>query len=573
MNTDILLVAINSRYSHTNLAIRSITEYVKQESLCDSELLKEKIELSISYGEWTISHPILEILRGISAYQPKLILFSVYIWNSQISYQVISELKKICPNAIIGAGGPEVSYNPNLVKEKCPAIDFVMSGEGENVVLDIVKSYYLGNLQKTINSKYVFFPKSLIQDLSVLPFPYPELINDVENADTQNRIYYYESSRGCPFSCSYCLSSIDKSVRFMSLERTFADLDIFMRARVKLVKFVDRTFNLNEKRYIAIWEHIRDTYNGHTRFHFEIAAEFLSDEALDMLSSMPEGSIQFEIGIQSIHPETLKTVGRTSNIEKLATKIRKIPKSIHVHLDLIAGLPHENLSDFAKSFDYTYRLNPDMLQLGFLKVLSGTEMEKYASSANYKMMSIPPYEVLETPDMAWADLLFLKDVEKLLDIYSNSGNFSHVMKYITDINEISPFDFYAEMVHWYNEKDILALPHKEVFWFDSLLEFVSEFSKHKFIDKEIILELLKFQYVKRIKVASFPAWYKSNYDKNSHHQALLKYGDMRSTRLAYANSSYEEFEINPLTLEKTKTSILFLYQFGKPTEVILLTEE
>ena len=360
----VLLVALNSKFSHTNLAVRSIANYV------DNNLNSQNRANIISFDEWTIQEPILDVLRGISAYNPQVVIFSVYIWNCTQCYAVAKELKKILPNILIGAGGPEVSFKTKDFFKENPFFDFLVKGEGEKITLELCKILYekdditLGfeNLKSFVKNTPLIdlqtFNLDLIEDLSVLPFPYPEFMRENQGknplgpeAHAVNRILYYESSRGCPFSCSYCLSSIDKTVRFMPLERVFEDLQIFLDANVKLVKFVDRTFNLNEKRYIKIWEYIKNHYNGITRFHFEIAAECLSEAALDFIKDMPENSIQFEIGVQSINPKTLEEVGRKADLENLSRIIKKIPSFIHVHLDLIAGLPYESLKEFKKSFE------------------------------------------------------------------------------------------------------------------------------------------------------------------------------------------------------------------------------
>lgn len=521
----------------------------------------------LSFLECTISEPLHDILRRITAASPSMVIFSVYIWNCDIIYRVAAELRKLLPDCLIGAGGPEVSFQAEKVLKEHSAFDFISRGEGEQTTLEIIQLLASGSdeFRKRIAVHPFFDPLSLFPDLAALPFPYTDAELQ-EEADT--RIFYYESSRGCPFSCSYCLSSLDKTVRFMPLERVYADLQRFMDTGVKLVKFVDRTFNLNEKRYISIWEYIRDNWNGKTRFHFEIAAEFLSDDALAMLPSVPEGAVQFEIGIQSIHKETLKTVGRTADVDKLADRIRRIPKTIHSHVDLIAGLPHESLKEFEQSFDYAVSLEPDMLQLGFLKVLSGTEMETYAAENGFKMMSVPPYEVLETPDMSWNDLLFLKDVEKLLDAYGNSGAFTYTLRWLLGKSSYTPWQLYSELARRARTEGALESPHRTVFWFQFLYDFLSAALP---ASRGVWLELLRFDYIRREKVTDFPVWYTRRYDKDAHHAALTQHADMHSTRLAYAHSAYDVFDINPETLAVEKTPALFLYDGATACKIIMLT--
>ena len=588
----VLLVALNSKFSHTNLAVRSIANYV------DNNLNSQNRANIISFDEWTIQEPILDVLRGISAYNPQVVIFSVYIWNCTQCYAVAKELKKILPNILIGAGGPEVSFKTKDFFKENPFFDFLVKGEGEKITLELCKILYekdditLGfeNLKFFVKNTPLIdlqtFNLDLIEDLSVLPFPYPEFMRENQGknplgpeAHAVNRILYYESSRGCPFSCSYCLSSIDKTVRFMPLERVFEDLQIFLDANVKLVKFVDRTFNLNENRYIKIWEYIKNHYNGITRFHFEIAAECLSEAALDFIKDMPENSIQFEIGVQSINPKTLEEVGRKADLENLSRIIKKIPSFIHVHLDLIAGLPYESLKEFKKSFDYTFKLKPNMLQLGFLKVLEGTKMENFAKNHDFKFLSLPPYEVLETPHISWSELVFLKDIENLNDAYWNSGNFSNTFNYLLSLEDFSPFDFYAFLIDFSaHSKDFttaLTQPHKTDFWFTMIFALFDDkaflqqnhfFSK---IDANLLHNLIKFDYISMGKTSVFPSWYKHIYSKDAHHEALLQYGDMHSTRLAYANSNYEEFQYNPFSYEQIDTKILFLYENGKTRKIVL----
>jgi len=588
----VLLVALNSKFSHTNLAVRSIANYV------DNNLDSQNRANIISFDEWTIQEPILDVLRGISAYNPQVVIFSVYIWNCTQCYAVAKELKKILPNVLIGAGGPEVSFKTKDFFKENPFFDFLVKGEGEKITLELCKILYekddtnfgFENLKSFVKNTPLIdlqtFNLELIQDLSVLPFPYPEFMKENQGknplgpeAHAVNRILYYESSRGCPFSCSYCLSSIDKTVRFMPLERVFEDLQIFLDANVKLVKFVDRTFNLNENRYIKIWEYIKNHYNGITRFHFEIAAECLSEAALDFIKDMPENSIQFEIGVQSINPKTLEEVGRKADLENLSRIIKKIPNFIHVHLDLIAGLPYESLKEFKKSFDYTFKLKPNMLQLGFLKVLEGTKMENFAKNHDFKFLSLPPYEVLETPHISWSELVFLKDIENLNDAYWNSGNFSNTFNYLLSLEDFSPFDVYAFLIDFSaHSKDFataLTQPHKTDFWFTMIFALFDDKAflqqNHFFakIDANLLHNLIKFDYISMGKTSVFPAWYKHIYSKDAHHEALLQHGDMHSTRLAYASSNYEEFQYNPFSYEQIDTKILFLYENGKTRKIVL----
>ena len=576
-----LLIGINSKFSHTNLAIRSIKEYVKH-----------KTNINPIIKEFTINQLTTDILRDIIFEKPNAILFSVYIWNIEFTLKVIQEIKKILPKVFIGVGGPEVSYRAEEILQNNKFIDCVISGEGEistcelliglNKNFDLEKNEF-NSFDFIIDGIYFrnknFTPRNPIQNLDELFFAYPQLKiseNDKtensiqeENLDVNNRIFYYESSRGCPFRCSYCLSSIDKSVRNRSLEKVFEDLQIFLDAKVKLVKFVDRTFNLNEDRTIAIWNFIKDNHNGITMFHFEIAAQQLSEKMLQTIKDFPKGIMQFEIGIQSTNEKTLDAIGRPANLPKLIEKIKQIPKTIHSHLDLIAGLPHESILEFKNSFDFVIKLKPDMLQLGFLKILSGTQMETFAKENDYQFSATPPYEVLSTPYISYFDLQFLKDVEEVLDIFYNSNNFEFTFNYIFSLQEkfdFSIFEILSSIVNYFREINIFETPQKTNVFFKLFLDFINtnHFEKYQNIfDKELLQNLVKFDFIISEKTSNFPTWYNRNYDKENHKEALIKFCNFESTRLAYSHSEYDEFDFNPVTFEKEKTKILFVYDSVK----------
>lgn len=606
-----LFVAVNSRYNHTNLAIRSIASYCAVHSKRQLSIL----EASIAEFPTNILRSIYERLKEESdrdgQIKQELIIFSVYIWNAPLIYEVANELKKILPRALIGFGGPEVSYQAEKVFFENPSLDFIVKGEGEETVKELVERYYVAQeagktceietlkdipgLYLRSPSEDIFFTgeRELLCTLDSLPFAYPslkalakqggekELAREAyfdDRLDPHIHIFYYESSRGCPFKCSYCLSSIDKRVRYKSLENVFAELDIFLKAEVRLVKFVDRTFNLNEERYLAIWNYLLENHNGITMFHFEIAAEQFSDRVLDFLQKMPRGIMQFEIGVQSLNPDTLKEIHRHADIEKLSKIISRIPSTIHSHLDLIAGLPHENIKSFASSFDQTIALKPDMLQLGFLKILSGTEMESYAKKhvgeKGYQWMEKPPYEVLQSPDLSYAELLFLKDIEESLDVFYNSGNFKTLCLYLLE-KKYSLFHFFSVFVDYCQKKELFKVKHKTQGWAEIIAAFLDALEKTPETEKlyevkESLYELLRFDFMRLVKPGKIPSWYKRQYNKDAHHAALLAHTEIKSTREAYAYSDYDEFAINPLTFETESNpqnqpyTILFLYP--KPQE-------
>ncbi|MBQ5538316.1 MAG: radical SAM protein, partial [Treponema sp.] len=413
----ILLVSVNASYMHTNIAIRDLKNYADK-YFSDSET-KPQIEIA----EYTINQPIGEVLRSIAFFNADWIQFSTYIWNAEYVQKLLPEIKKVLPDCILGAGGPEFGYGAKKYLAAIADLDFVVFGEGERTFTDMIEksggnagsvlsrlSEIKGIYCRSADGEMLFTGnRAFIEDLDDIPFPYPEMIEG--KADEDHKIYYYESSRGCPFSCAYCLSSVEKRVRFKSLERTCEEIQFFLDNNIKLVKFVDRTYNLDEERYIGIWDYILKHHNKKTMFHFEIEAEYLSEKALDFLQNVPEGVMQFEMGVQSANKKTLKAINRSANTEELAAKIKRIPRTIHQHLDLIAGLPFEDLESFGKSYDFVMSLRPDALQLGFLKILGGTVMEKYASENGWKWMESPVYETFSTPHLSFGDIAFLKDME------------------------------------------------------------------------------------------------------------------------------------------------------------------
>jgi len=440
----ILLVSVNSSFSHTNIAVRYLKYYAEKFS---SEVTDAPCAQT-EFCDFTINQPLGEIIRGINSRNPDVILFSTYIWNVESVVRIAKNIKALKPELIVGAGGPEVGFRGSDFLKENPDFDLIIKGEGEETFRQLavaavetsgknfleslkkVKGIFLRETGSGNSESPVIFTgeQDLICDLGVLPFPYP----DLETLDPDHKIFYYESSRGCPFSCAYCMSSLDTKVRFVPLEKVYADLQCFLDAGVALVKFVDRTYNLKPERYVGIWKYIMEHHNGKTMFHFEIEGEFLSEEAMEFLQTVPEGIMQFEIGVQSSNPAVLKACGRSPETETLRRNILRIPKTIHTHLDLIAGLPFEDLESFGRSFDFVMNMKPDALQLGFLKILYGAPVNNYcASEPGWKWMKTPPYEVLETPYLRYEEILFLKDLETCLDAYWNDHHFDTVMKYLS----------------------------------------------------------------------------------------------------------------------------------------------
>ncbi|WP_308009261.1 B12-binding domain-containing radical SAM protein, partial [uncultured Fusobacterium sp.] len=376
----IVLAAINSQYVHLNLAVRYLKKYAETNS-----------DVKVDIYETNINNQLLNIIKDIFELNPDKIIFSTYIWNKEYVFEIVKEIKKVLPAVKIILGGPEVSFGWEKVMEENPEIDNILVGEGEKVFLNFLANEndkVMGLVYRKDGEVYFNGSEKIIEDLDVIPFPYER-----EELQEKTKIFYYESSRGCPFNCSYCMSSIDKTVRYYSLGRVKEDLKIFLDSPIRLLKFVDRTFNLKKERYMEIWGFLLENYREGITFHFEINANIFDDETLDFLEIVPSGYFQFEIGVQTVNPDTMKSINRNNVLNKLAHNVRRINKNIHLHLDLIAGLPYETYEIFKKSFEYVHDLKPEMIQLGFLKLLKGTQMYNEIEKYEYKYFSKPPYEI------------------------------------------------------------------------------------------------------------------------------------------------------------------------------------
>ncbi|WP_195267389.1 B12-binding domain-containing radical SAM protein [Eubacterium sp. 1001713B170207_170306_E7] len=441
-----VLVGVNAKYVHTNLAIRSLKAAAPG---ADVELC-----------EVTINDQLNLVVGRLLRLQADYYGFSCYIWNMEMVSKISEVLKKSRPNCVVFWGGPEVSYDSGTLLEDHPFVDYIISGEGETVFPAFVKTLESRDKTPLLQMDNVNWfgrdvsrsPASgekvgIVEALDTLPFPYDE-----ENIrSVSDKIIYYESMRGCPFQCSYCLSSTLQSVRFLPLERVFRELDFFISHRVKQVKFVDRTFNVDIRRTKAIIAYLAGK-ECDTNFHFEIAGDLLDDELLEMIAKAPKGLMQFEIGIQSTNDETLEAITRKTDLDKIRKYVKRLIgfKNCHVHVDLIAGLPKETYAVFKKSFNETIAIEPDMLQLGFLKLLKGTKIRREADKFYYRYASFPPYEVISNDFITSEELLRLKDIEELVDRYYNSGAFFLSLKYIFE-NQCcgTPFEFFEALsAHW-----------------------------------------------------------------------------------------------------------------------------
>lgn len=460
----ILLVAVNAKYIHSNLAVYSL------------KAAAGNYGGQVEIAEYTINQRTDEILGDIYGKQPKVVAFSCYIWNRRIVEELIRELKKVLPDTFLWAGGPEVSYDARRFLMNCPEASGVMQGEGEETFRRLAAYYIEGSgclsqirglACRGEDGQILETPKPELLHMDTLPFPYGDL------REFENRILYYESSRGCPFRCSYCLSSVDKTVRFRSLKLVKEELSIFLDAKVPQVKFVDRTFNIRRDRTVEIWQWLLEHDNGITNFHFEIGADLLSEEELGILEKMRPGLVQLEIGVQSTNADTVREIQRTMELTRLKTVVKRIRSfhNIHQHLDLIAGLPGEDLNSFRRSFDEVFFLEPEQLQLGFLKVLRGSNLYEQASDYGIVCHEEPPYEVLFTHWLSYEELLLLKRVEEMVEIYYNSRQFGQTLKQILKRYE-SPFDFFHELAVYYESGGYHRSSHSRMMKYEILRKFL-----------------------------------------------------------------------------------------------------
>lgn len=463
---NIVLAAINAKYIHSNLAVYSLRAYAKE------------YYDQITIAEYTINQQTDEILRDLYRRKPDILCFSCYIWNITYIEMLLYDLKKILPDTRIWLGGPEVSYDAEQVLKRWPEAELVMKGEGEATFAELLAceaggTEISGRVSQVAGITYCDSSGELIDtgwrqvlDLSDVPFVYEQL------EEFEHKIIYYESSRGCPFSCSYCLSSIDKRLRFRDIGLVKRELGHFIDSRVRQVKFVDRTFNCNHKHSMAIWSFIKEHDNGITNFHFEIAADLLTEEEIALIRTMRPGLIQLEIGVQSTNTRTIDEIHRTMKFEQVAEVVREIEagNNVHQHLDLIAGLPYEDYDSFGRSFNQVYGLRPEQLQLGFLKVLKGSDMERQQTDYGLVHKTSPPYEVLATKWLSYAEVLRLKEVEEMVEVYYNSGQFAKTIAYLERCFA-SPFAMYESLGRYYREHGLDKVSHTRVRRYEILLEF------------------------------------------------------------------------------------------------------
>ena len=498
----ILLVAINAKYIHSNLAVYCLKAYAEKN-------MPQDVNVQIELAEYTINQNRDEILKDIYRRQAEMICFSCYIWNLDYVESMIRDVKKVMKDVIIWAGGPEVSYDSRETLGRLPELTGVMKGEGEKTFAKLCKVYGKRSETSELSLEQIDGitfrcpdgticerPWRVPMDLSEVPFVYHDM------KKFENKIIYYETSRGCPFSCSYCLSSIDKRLRFRSLDLVFNELQFFLDHKVPQVKFVDRTFNCKHDHAMAIWKYIHEHDNGITNFHFEVAADLLNDEEIRLIRQMRPGLIQLEIGVQSTNADTIREIRRTMRLEEVREHVARIKEkgNIHQHLDLIAGLPYEDIKSFRKSFDDVYSMRPDQLQLGFLKVLKGSYMQEMQQEYELRYKDEPPYEVLSTKWLPYSDVIELKGIEEMVEIYYNSGQFTHVVEALVE-NYASAYQMYQDLWQYYEEHDYMGIQHRRSARYEIVLDFVKE----KYPEQaDVMRELLTYDYYLRENAKSRP---------------------------------------------------------------------
>lgn len=494
----ILLTTLNSKFIHTNLAIRYLKEFVR-----------DLIEVDMK--EYTINNDLDYILKDIYKNEYDIILFSTYIWNVGDIVKLCDNLKKIRPNTKIALGGPEVSYDSYDAMKKYDFVDYILYGEGELIFRDLVL-HLQGKMEINDVNGLVYRqgseiivnkPMELLQNLDEIPSPYENL----NPKEYENRIVYYESSRGCPFNCQYCLSSTIPGLRYFSLDRIKRDLKALIDARVSQIKFIDRTFNANRKVAMEIMDFLMKNDNGYTTYHFEVTAYLIDDKMLEFLADCKEGLFQFEIGVQSTNEKTLDAVGRRDDFKKLSHVVQTVAsyRNIHQHLDLIAGLPYEDYKSFENSFNDVFNLGIEHLQLGFLKMIKGTGMRKVADEHGFKYKDYAPYEFLYNNYISYEETLKLKDIEDILERYYNSKNFVLSMRYIIGrFYKQSPFKFFEIFAKYFDENGYFDLAQGKNQLYKILMDFYNEEIN---IDNDVFNDILKYDYISLGKTSNIPQFF------------------------------------------------------------------
>ena len=575
----ILLTTLNSKFIHTNLAIR----YLKQ-------MVKDIEDINVDIREYTINNELDFILKDIYTNNYDVILFSTYIWNVNDIVKLCNNLKKVKPNIKIALGGPEVTYDSEEAMKKYDFIDYILYGEGELIFRDFTK-YLMGDMKiedvdgivyRSNDSIITNKPMKLLENLDLIPSPYEEL----DKKEYENRIVYYETSRGCPFNCQYCLSSAIEGLRYFSIDRVKKDLKKLIDARVSQIKFIDRTFNANKKFAMEIMKFLMENDNDYTTYHFEVTAHLLTDDMLEFLKDCKEGLFQFEIGVQSTNEKVLDAVGRRDDFKKLSYVVQKIAsfRNIHQHLDLIAGLPYEDYSSFENSFNDVFNLGIEHLQLGFLKMIKGTGIRNQADEHEFRYKDYPPYEVLYNKYISYNEILKLKDIEEILERYFNSKNFVLSMRYIIhNYYKESPFKFFEDFATYFNDNGYFNASQGKNQLYKILVDFYTDKIN---IETELFKEIVKYDYISLGKTSNVPAFMdKVEVDdfKNRCHLFLQNEGNILKYIPRFENTPakqiikyvhFETFKYDILQLKKNITAklqpkesiILFVYDDKKVFE-------
>ncbi len=565
----LLLVAVNAKYIHSNLAVYCLKSYAASQGS------------TVELAEYTINQQPGDVLRDLYTKQADVVAFSCYIWNMEFIRVLLRDYKKVCPDSELWLGGPEVSYRSRTLLAELPEVRGIMTGEGEATFAKLAALY---ENQEKKDIPWQLVPGITVRqndgeilttepaaplDFSRLPFPYEGVSLEV----FEHRIIYYESSRGCPFSCAYCLSSVDKRVRFRDMDLVKKELSFFLERRVPQIKFIDRTFNVNGPRTMELFQFFKDNDNGVTNFHCEMAAELLTEEQIELLNSMRPGLVQLEIGVQSTNRETLAAVNRKTEPELLKKTVAAVRKNnnVHIHLDLIAGLPKEDLESFKNSFNEVYGMRPHQLQLGFLKVLSGAPMEQMTDENGIVYQSTPPYEVLSTGWLSFDDIILLKKVEELVEIYYNSGQFVYSMLYLQHSFE-TPFAMYEALAGYYEKQGLFGMKISR----NKRYEILREFAAAVWMQSRnagngssedmpaVFEEILFYDYCLREKPKSRPSFaVHSRMDKQTLKEACRSFGINREEEGMH---DLEQFSFDPvMTAEQGKAAgmagcILFSYE-------------
>ncbi len=584
----ILLAAINAKYIHSNLAVYSLQAFAAG--------ARDEYLQSVEIAEYTINQQVDEILMSLYVKKPDIICFSCYLWNIVYVEQIVRELVKILPRAEIWLGGPEVSYHARKVLEKIPQVRGVMCGEGEETFLELLEYYHgrIASLREIDGIVYAEgFPEPLSLagskmilenpprrplDLNRVPFVYTQSLSRPWNSTVKeelspaedggmerfrNKIIYYESSRGCPFSCSYCLSSIDKCLRFRNIETVKQELQFFIDQEVPQVKFVDRTFNCRHDHAFAIWSYLAVHDRGKTNFHFEVAADLLNEEELCLIHSMRPGLIQLEIGVQSTNQRTIREIRRTMDFARVKAVVGRIHASgnVHQHLDLIAGLPFEDYESFRRSFQDVYALRPEQLQLGFLKVLKGSYMEEQAERYQLVYQDRPPFEVLSTRWLSYADIIRLKGIEEMVEVYYNSGQFVHTLELLEQAFP-DAFTMYEKLSGYYESCQLRGINHSRIRRYEILSAFAAEYDGRR---KEEYRELLSYDLYLRENVKNRPV-FAGESGVTKEEEAAFYAQEAAEHRYLQGYEQYDKRQMRKMThLERVKgTLLLFDYKNRNP---------